>query len=85
MHLEFKMHNACVAHRDVAVRRPGGRRPGEAREQDAVSFVKLTNSGAKAGPMSGASVVGLGFISRFDLAHFKSQADISRINQRCLN
>ena len=77
MHLEFKMHNDCVAHMDVVVRRPG-----EAREQDAVSFVKLTNSGAKAGPMSKASVVGLSCISRLD-PHFDSQADTFRINQRC--
>ncbi len=57
---------------DVAVRRPG-----EAREQDAVSFVKLSNSPA------------ITYVSRLELdgpalRHFESQPDSPRINQRLL-
>ncbi len=60
-----KMTNFCVAYMDVAVRRPG-----EAREQDAVSFVKLSNSPA------------ITYVSRLELGNFESQPDSPRINQR---
>ena len=51
------------------------------------SFVKLSNSRAKAGPMSAAIAVGLtcpSFINkgRLDLDHFESQSDSPRLNQR---
>ena len=63
-----------------------------------VSFrvMHLTNSVAKAGPMSGAqpmsaasvvaeaSALGLGCVTCLDLAYFESQADLFRINQRYL-
>ncbi len=62
-----KMTNFCVAYMDV----------GEAREQDAVSFVKLSNSPA------------ITYVSRLELdgpalRHFESQPDSPRINQRFL-
>ena len=44
--------------------------------------VKLSNSLAKAGPMSAASAVGLTCIPRLKLDHFESQPDSPRINQR---
>jgi hypothetical protein len=68
------MSNVCVPYMDV----------GEGREQDAVSFMKLSNSSAKAGSMSEASALGLAYVSCLDLAHFESQAGLPRINQRCL-
>lgn len=46
--------------------------------------MKLTNSSAKAGPVSEASAVGLACVSCLALAHFESQAYLSRINQRYL-
>ena len=44
--------------------------------------VKLVNSWAKAGPMSGASAVGLDCVPRLDLDSFESQSVSSRLNQR---
>ena len=56
--------------------------------------VKLSNSPAKAGPMSGAQpmseasalavaiALGLACVPRLDLDYFESQADSSRLNQR---
>jgi hypothetical protein len=49
--------------------------------------VKLSNSPAKAGPMSGASALGLTCVPRLELdgpalRHFDSQPDSLRINQR---
>ena len=49
-----------------------------------VCVIKLSNSPAKAGPMSEANVLGLAGVSCLDLGHFESQASLSRINQRCL-
>jgi hypothetical protein len=60
------------------------------------SFVKLSNSPAKAGPMSGAqpmseasalavaNALGLTCVPRLELDHFESQPDSPRINQRFL-
>ena len=52
--------------------------------------MKLSNSPAKAGPMSEAIAVGLtcpSFINkgRLDLDHFESQSDSPRLNQRLLS
>ena len=47
--------------------------------------VKLSNSWAKAGPMSEASALGLTCVPRLDLDYFESQADSPRLNQRFLN
>jgi len=47
--------------------------------------VKLSNSGAKAGPMSVAIALGLACVPRLDLDHFESQSDSTRLNQRLLN
>jgi hypothetical protein len=47
--------------------------------------VKLSNSPAKAGPMSAASALGLACVPRLELDHFESQPDSLRINQRLLN
>jgi hypothetical protein len=47
--------------------------------------VKLSNSPAKAGPMSEAIALGLTCVPRLDLDHFESQPDSPRINQRLLN
>ena len=44
--------------------------------------VKLSNSPAKAGPMSTASALGLACVPRLELDHFESQPDSLRINQR---
>jgi hypothetical protein len=44
--------------------------------------VKLSNSCAKAGPMSEANALGLACVPRLDLDYFESQADSSRLNQR---
>jgi hypothetical protein len=46
--------------------------------------VKLSNSPAKAGPMSAASAVGLTCVPRLEYDHFESQPDSLRINQRLL-
>ena len=46
--------------------------------------VKLSNSWAKADPMSEASVVGLACVPRLDLDYFESQSDSPRLNQRFL-
>ena len=58
--------------------------------------VKLSNSPAKAGPMSGAqpmseasalaaaNALGLTRVPRLELGHFESQPDSLRINQRLL-
>ena len=46
--------------------------------------MKLSNSWAKAGPMSGASDVGLACVPRLDLDYFESQSDSPRLNQRLL-
>ena len=43
--------------------------------------VKLSNSWAKAGPMSEAIALGLTCISRLDLDHFESQSDSLRPDQ----
>ena len=47
-----------------------------------LSVVKLSNSLAKAGPMSEAIALGLAHIPRLDLDHFISQYDSPRLNQR---
>ncbi len=52
--------------------------------------VKLSNSPAKAGPMSEASALGLTCVPRLELngpapRHFESQPDSLRINQRLPN
>jgi hypothetical protein len=47
-------------------------------------LVKLSNSSAKAGPMSEASALGLACVPRLDLDYFESQADSPRFNQRFL-
>ncbi len=47
--------------------------------------VKLSNSRAKAGPMSEANALGLACVPRLDLDYFESQADSPRLNQRFLN
>jgi len=52
--------------------------------------VKLSNSHAKAGPMSAASALGLTCVPRLELdgpapRHFESQPDSPRINQRLLS
>ena len=70
------MANFCVAYMDVAMRRPD-----EGREQER-KLCKLSNSPAKAGPMSTANALGLTYVSRLELDHFDSQPDLSRINQR---
>ena len=44
--------------------------------------MKLSNSPAKAGPMSAAIAVGLTCVPRLDLDYFESQSDSSRLNQR---
>ena len=44
--------------------------------------VKLSNSWAKAGPMSKANAVGLACVPRLDLDCFESQPDSLRLNQR---
>ncbi len=49
--------------------------------------VKLSNSHAKAGPMSAANALGLTCVPRLELdgpapRHFESQPDTPRINQR---
>jgi len=44
--------------------------------------VKLSNSPAKAGPMSAAIALGLTCVPRLELDHFESQPDSPRINQR---
>jgi hypothetical protein len=44
--------------------------------------VKLSNSWAKAGPMSVAIALGLTCVPRLDLDYFESQADSSRLNQK---
>jgi hypothetical protein len=44
--------------------------------------VKLSNSRAKAGPMSEAIALGLTRVPRLVLDYFESQADSSRPNQR---
>jgi len=44
--------------------------------------MKLSNSRAKAGPMSEAIALGLTCVPRLDLDHFESQSDSSRLNQR---
>ncbi len=44
--------------------------------------MKLSNSRAKAGPMSAAIAVGLTCVPRLDLDHFESQSDSPRLNQR---
>jgi hypothetical protein len=44
--------------------------------------VKLSNSWAKAGPMSEANALGLACVSRLDLDYFESQTDSPRLNQR---
>ncbi len=44
--------------------------------------VKLSNSRAKAGPMSEAIALGLTCVPRLDLNHFESQSDSPRLNQR---
>jgi hypothetical protein len=44
--------------------------------------VKLSNSPAKAGPMSVANALGLTRVPRLELGHFESQPDSPRINQR---
>jgi hypothetical protein len=51
--------------------------------------VKLSNSLAKAGPMSGANALGLTCVPRLELdgpalRHFESQLESPRINQRLL-
>jgi hypothetical protein len=46
--------------------------------------VKLSNSCAKAGPMSEANALGLACVPRLDLDYFESQADSPRLNQRFL-
>ena len=46
------------------------------------SFVKLSNSPAKAGPMSAAIALGLTCVPRLELDHFESQPDSSRLNPR---
>jgi hypothetical protein len=47
--------------------------------------VKLSNSPAKAGPMSAANALGLTSVPRLDLDNFESQSDSIRINQRFPN
>jgi hypothetical protein len=52
--------------------------------------VKLSNSPAKAGPMSTANALGLTYVPRLELdgpalRHFDSQPDSLRINQRLPN
>ncbi len=54
------------------------------------SFVKLSNSLAKAGPMSAAIALGLTCVPRLELngpalRHFEPQPDSLRINQRLLD
>ncbi len=44
--------------------------------------MKLSNSCAKAGPMSEASALGLTCVPRLEPGHFESQPDSPRINQR---
>jgi hypothetical protein len=44
--------------------------------------VKLSNSHAKAGPMSAAIALGLTCVPRLEPGHFESQPDSPRINQR---
>ena len=46
--------------------------------------VKLSNSPARAGPMSEANALGLTCVSRLELDYFESQPDSPRINQRLL-
>jgi hypothetical protein len=46
--------------------------------------VKLSNSLAKAGPMSAAIALGLTCVPRLELDHFESQHDSPKINQRLL-
>ena len=76
-----QMTNFYVAYMDVAGGVPmrGVSRSG--------SFVKLSSSPARAGPMSKANALGLTCGSRLELngptpRHFESQSDSSRINQR---
>ena len=47
--------------------------------------MKLSNSPAKAGPMSEANALGLICVPCLALAYFESQSGLSRINQRYLN
>ena len=47
--------------------------------------MKLSNSLAKAGPMSVAIALGLAYVPCLDLDHFESQSDSTRLNQRLLN
>jgi len=47
--------------------------------------VKLSNSPAKADPMSAASALGLTRVPRLELDHFELQPDSLRIDQRLLN
>ncbi len=47
--------------------------------------VELSNSPAKAGPMSAANALGLTSVPRLDLDNFESQSDSIRINQRFPN
>jgi hypothetical protein len=44
--------------------------------------VKLSNSPAKAGPMSAASALGVTCVPRLELGHFHSQPESPEINQR---
>jgi hypothetical protein len=46
--------------------------------------VKLSNSPAKAGPMSAVIALGLTCVPRLELDNFESQHDSPRINQRLL-
>ena len=70
-HLVPKIINLCVAYMEV----------GEGREQER-KLCKLSNSRAKAGPMSEAIALGLTCVPRLDLDHFESQSDSTRLNQR---
>ena len=47
-----------------------------------LGVVKLSNSPARAGPMSAANALGLAGVLRLDLDDFESQSDSIRINQR---
>jgi len=44
--------------------------------------MKLSNSDAKAGPISEEIALGLTYVPLLDFDHFESQADSPRLNQR---
>ncbi len=70
-HLVPKIINFYVAYMEV----------GEGREQERKLY-KLSNSGAKAGPMSVAIALGLTCVPRLELDNFESQSESPRLNQR---